>query len=187
VDPSPRSGRLLVATPTIADPNFERAVVLVLEHDPEGTLGVVLDRPSDVEVAAVLPAWVGLIAAPSVMFTGGPVQREAVVAVARRAPDAPVEIGGYRPITDTLGVVDLTAEPADIAPHITAMRCFAGYGGWTSGQLVSEIRAGAWWVVDGLDDDVVDREPAELWRRVLRRQPGQRSWFATYPADPVVN
>ena len=161
--------------------------MLVLEHDPEGTLGVVLDRPSDVEVAELLPTWAGLLSAPTAMFTGGPVQREAVVAVARRATGAPAEIDGYRPITDTLGVVDLTGDPALLAAHLTGMRCFAGYAGWTSGQLVAEIRAGAWWVVDGIDDDVLGREPDGLWRRVLRRQPGERAWFATYPADPVVN
>lgn len=186
MEPSPRAGRLLVATPSIGDPNFERTVVLVLEHDPEGTLGVVLNRPSPVEVADVLPSWAGLLAAPTVLFEGGPVQREAVVAVARRAPDTP-EPDAYRPITDALGVVDLTADPVDLVGDVTGMRCFAGYAGWGGGQLVAEVRAGGWWVVDGTADDVVGRAPDELWRRVLSRQPGQRSWFATYPEDPSAN
>lgn len=186
VEPTPRSGRLLVATPSIGDPNFERTVVLVLEHDPEGTLGVVLNRPSPVEVSEVLPSWAGLLAAPTVLFEGGPVQREAVVAVARRSPAAESP-AAYRAITDALGVVDLTADPVDLVGDVVGMRCFAGYAGWTGGQLVAEIRSGGWWVVEGEADDVVGRDPSGLWRRVLARQAGERSWFAAYPDDPAVN
>lgn len=182
----PRSGRLLVATPSIGDPNFERTVVLVLEHDPEGTLGVVLNRPSPVEASDVLPTWAGLLAPPTVMFDGGPVQREAVVALARRSSDAD-EPAAYRPITDRLGVVDLTSDPVDLVGDIDGMRCFAGYAGWAGGQLVAEIRAGGWWVVEGADDDVVGRHPSDLWHRVLARQRGERAWFAHYPDDPAVN
>src|SRR3989442_5701458 len=76
-------GRLLVATPPLVDPNFDRTVILLLEHGDEGALGIVLNRPSDTVLATVLPEWCDHASAPGVVFSGGPVAPEAVIAFAR--------------------------------------------------------------------------------------------------------
>ncbi|OEV09988.1 putative transcriptional regulator [Streptomyces sp. Amel2xB2] len=76
------TGRLLVATPVLADPNFDRAVVLLLDHDAEGSLGVVLNRPTPVDVGDILEPWAALAGEPGVVFQGGPVSLDAALGVA---------------------------------------------------------------------------------------------------------
>src|SRR5215510_10805448 len=76
-------GHLLVATPALRDPNFERTVVLLVAHEEGGALGVVLNRATEVPVAEVLEGWAGLACEPSVVFEGGPVQPEAAICLAR--------------------------------------------------------------------------------------------------------
>ncbi|HEX2574736.1 MAG TPA: YqgE/AlgH family protein [Aquihabitans sp.] len=176
-------GRLLVATPLIADPSFERTVVLLLAHGVEGAFGVVVNRPSDTPVVEVADEWVPHVAAPGVVFLGGPVGGEAVVGLARRG-DRPDDHFGL--VAGDLGTIDLH-RPPEPGEDAGPVRLFAGSAGWTSGQLEDEVAEGAWWPVDGGPDDVLGDDPAGLWARVLRRQPGQVAWFANHPHDPTAN
>ena len=80
-------GKLLVATPDLEDPNFFRTVVLVLEHNLEGALGVVLNRPSAADVSELLPDWAVVAADPPVVFLGGPVQPESAIGLGRRGDE----------------------------------------------------------------------------------------------------
>jgi putative transcriptional regulator len=175
-------GRLLVATPDLRDPNFARTVVLVLEHGSEGALGIVLNRPTDVRVADALPDWAAACAPPACLFLGGPVQPEAVIAVGQVAAGA-AAVEGYRELYDGLGTVDLDAD----ATGFEAVRVFVGYAGWSPGQLEGELAAGGWIVVDRAPGDARASSPSELWRDVLRRQPGRVAMFALAPEDPSVN
>ncbi|MDF5752586.1 YqgE/AlgH family protein [Spongiactinospora sp. TRM90649] len=185
-------GGLLVATPRLDDPNFRRSVVLVLEHDQDsGTLGVVLNRPSDIAVTQVLPTWDSLVSGPSVLFQGGPVQTDSALALAA-VPSGEEPLGWRRlqagiPAVSRLGTVDLDAPPEILAGEIAQMRIFAGYAGWTPGQLESEIAEGAWYVVDAEQGDTFFADPESLWRAVLRRQPGELAFVATCPDDPTLN
>jgi putative transcriptional regulator len=185
-------GGLLVATPLLDDPNFRRGVVLILEHDDDGgTLGVVLNRPSEVTVTQVLPSWDSLVSGPPVLFEGGPVQTDSALALAS-VPSGEEPLGWRRLHAGTaavskLGTVDLDAPPEILAGEITQMRIFAGYAGWTAGQLEAEIREGSWYVVDAEPGDTFDARPANLWRSVLRRQPGELAFVATCPDDPKLN
>ena len=72
-------------------------------------------------------------------------------------------------------------------PSISALRVFRGYAGWGPGQLEGEIEAGAWLVLDPEPTDLFTHEPDELWRVVLRRQPGRLAWLATAPDDLEAN
>jgi putative transcriptional regulator len=186
-----RAGELLVATPLLGDPNFRRTVVLVVEHEPgEGTLGVVLNRPTEVSVGQVLEPWTDLATGPSVVFTGGPVAPTSALALALAIGDA--EPLGWRgldgaPGMSRIGLVDLEAPPQVIAAEITSLRVFAGYAGWGSGQLQSEIEEGAWYVLPGEPADPFMADPARLWQAVLRRQGGELALVATYPDDPRLN
>lgn len=184
-------GALLVATPALADPNFRRSVVLILEHDDNGTLGVVLNRPSEVTVTQVLPSWGPLVTGPQVLFEGGPVQTDSALALAS-VTGAAEPLGWRRLHTGTsavsrLGTVDLDAPPEILAGEITQMRIFAGYAGWSAGQLEAELREGAWYLVDAEPGDTFHSEPRDLWRHVLRRQPGELAFVATCPDDPHMN
>ncbi|RCG30867.1 YqgE/AlgH family protein [Sphaerisporangium album] len=185
-------GGLLVATPLLDDPNFRRGVVLILEHDEDGgTLGVMLNRPSEVTVNQVLPSWDPLVSGPPVLFEGGPVQTDSALALAS-VPSGQEPLGWRRlhagsSAVSKLGTVDLDAPPEILAGEITQMRIFAGYAGWTAGQLEAEIREGSWYVVEAEPGDTFDSRPADLWRAVLRRQPGELAFVATCPDDPKLN
>jgi putative transcriptional regulator len=187
----PKAGRLLVATPLLGDPNFRRAVVLIVEHEEiQGTLGVVLNRPTTVEVSQVLDQWTDLTTEPAVVFRGGPVAPSSALALALiPGTEEPV---GWRaldgaPALARLGLLDLDTPPKLLAPTITSMRVYAGYAGWSPGQLEAEIDEGAWYVLSAQPGDVFVPEPEQLWRQVLRRQEGDMAFLATYPDDPAMN
>lgn len=180
----PLAGRLLVATPVLGDPNFDRTVVLLLEHSEEGAVGVVLNRPSDTDVAEPLPEWDNVAATPSVIFVGGPVAQTAVIGLARCDRGS---ASGWRPLVGSVGIVDLAAGPAEVTTPIEALRLFAGYAGWGPGQLEEEIDAGAWWVVDAAPTDALSPNPEDLWSDVLRRQLGRLAMHAFFPDDPRSN
>lgn len=185
VDLRPGPGRLLVATPVLGDPNFDRTVVLLLEHGEQGALGVVLNRPSPTDVTVPFPGWLAHVAAPPVVFTGGPVAPAAAIGLARTGLDA--EADGWAPLLGRLGTVDLSRDPDDLPVPVEVLRVFAGYAGWEAGQLEGEIEAGAWFVVEARAEDAFSTAPARLWRTVLRRQRGRLAMFADAPPDPTVN
>jgi putative transcriptional regulator len=181
------AGRLLVATPSLLDPNFERAVVLILDLDENGALGVVLNRPSTVPVAEILPDWADVTGKPGVLFQGGPVSTDSALAVAALPPGDAEEPMGFRRLYDHIGIVDLDAPTEIVGPALTGMRVFAGYAGWGEEQLAEEILSGSWYVVPSDVGDVFADDPRNLWMRVLRRQPGELAWVSTRPLDPTMN
>jgi putative transcriptional regulator len=185
------TGRLLVATPQLVDPNFRRSVVLIVEHEEEGgTLGVVLNRPTEVPVDQILPPWSELVTGPSVVFQGGPVALDSALALAHiPGTDEPL---GWRalngsPAVARVGLVDLDIPPEILAPEVIRFRVFAGYAGWGTGQLRSEIEEGAWYVLPAESGDVFAEDPDGLWPAVLRRQGGELAFVATFPEDPSLN
>jgi putative transcriptional regulator len=187
----PKAGRLLLATPLLTDPNFRRAVVLIVEHEvAEGTLGIVLNRPTRIPVGQVLEQWTELATDPSVVFTGGPVSPTSALALAL-VPGQEEPLGWRAldgaPALARLGLLDLDAPPRLLAPAIQSLRVFAGYAGWSPGQLDAEIDEGAWYVLSAEPGDVFAAEPEQLWRMVLHRQDGDLAFLATYPDDPSMN
>ncbi len=178
-------GRLLVSTPGLRDPNFDRTVVLVLEHDEDGALGLVLNRPSATRVSEVLPAWDDITSDPPVVFSGGPVDGSAAICLGSTRPG--VASSAVQVISPTVGVVDLDSDPAHLSTDVAYVRVFAGYAGWGGGQLDEELDAGGWFVVDALPGDPFTATPVGLWRAVLRRQPDRLAMFSTYPDDPTHN
>jgi putative transcriptional regulator len=186
-----RTGQLLAATPMLGDANFRRTIVLVVEDDQEeGTLGVVLNRPSEIPVRQVLEPWTDLVTGPSVLFHGGPVAPDSALALAMPLGDS--EPIGWRSLAGSklmsrIGLVDLGAPPELLADGIASLRVFAGYAGWGAGQLDAEIEVGAWLVLDGKPEDAFAAEPDRLYPSVLRRQGGDMALLSTYPDDPVLN
>jgi putative transcriptional regulator len=175
------SGRILVARPDLHDPNFDATLTLILEHSDEGALGLVLNRPMGVAMADAFPDWEEMSSEPDVVFSGGPVDRDAIIALGRSDRcDGALVLGAHS--------VDLDAQPALVAAEgITAVRIFSGYAGWGSGQLEGEIANHGWWVVDAGIDDLFTDDPNRLWSRVLGRQAGELQWYAHFPDDPSLN
>lgn len=177
------AGRLLVANPLLPDPNFDRTVVLLLAYNDDGAFGLVLNRPSQMDVGEPLPQWEHLAAEPAVLFLGGPVQHQAVICLARNASD-PAGDDTWREVAPGVGTLDLDSDPGEVPGSVRQVRLFAGYAGWSAGQLEGEIGAGAWWVVDAEPEDAFTLDPDELWKHVLRRQPLPLAYVAYYPEDP---
>jgi len=186
VSQSHLTGRLLVATPQIEEGVFARSVVLLLHHDDDGAQGVVLNRPIDADVDAVLPGWEEHASTPAKVFQGGPVQIDSALGLVAVPGDSPEPIG-VRRLFGSVALVDLDVQPLLVVPELTGLRIFAGYAGWSPGQLEVEISTGSWYVVDTEVGDAFTGEPDELWRRVLRRQRGPLRWVAWFPADPSMN
>ncbi len=177
---------LLLAAPTLLDPNFVDSVVLLLDVNPEGALGVVLNRPSALPVAEVLGEWGDVVDEPEVLFQGGPVSTDGALAVALALPGGQ-DAAGFQPVFDRLGLLDLDTPSELVVGTVDRLRIFAGYAGWGAGQLQDEIDEGAWYVVPALAEDVFCLDTGGLWREVMRRQPGDLALHATRPADPELN
>ncbi len=180
-------GKLLIAEPMLEDPNFDRTVVLMIEHTSDGALGVVLNRPTDLEVDAVLGEWASLAASPPVLYMGGPVEQNGVLALARRRMSDAEEAPGWTSVLGEIGTIDLHLEPDDVAAGVDGVRFFAGYSGWGGGQLEAELAEGAWLVVPADPGDVFAADPDAMWRAVLRRQGGKVAMLAHFPAHPSLN
>lgn len=186
--PVVRPGTLLVSSTELFEPTFRRTVVYMLEHNDAGSLGVVLNRPSDTSVQEVLPQWAALAAKPQALYIGGPVTRDAALCLATVRTG--VDLGavpGLRRIDGRVVMVDLDADPEPIADAIEGLRVFAGYAGWTIGQLDAEIENGDWIVLSALPSDVISPPRADVWGQVLRRQPMPLALLATHPIDVDLN
>jgi putative transcriptional regulator len=164
------SGKLLVASPPLTDPNFDRTVVLVLDHGDHGALGLVLNRRHRGAVPDPLRRWEPLLAPPGGLHVGGPVEPDGVIGLARA--DSPT---GWR-------AVDLAVDPAD-QDLDGEVRLFLGYAGWGPGQLDDELLHDAWIVLDAEPGDAFHPDPTTLWRNVLARQRGRVRWMANFPDD----
>ena len=182
---TPTKGRLLVATPALDDPHFDRSVVFMLEHHDDGALGLVLNRPSAESLDVPLDAWVRVQSAPPRVFSGGPVEPDALIALARtRRPGR----GGRRRRTSPRSRPRSprpTSPPTRTTWRPTSRRCAcsAATPGGRRGSSRWRSQSGSWLVLDSDESDVFTAEPDELWRTVLRRQPGRLGWLAEAPDD----
>ena len=175
-------GQLLIASPSLLDPNFRRTVVLVTEHGEEGAAGLVLNRPSPVAVAEAVPALEPLVEDGEQVWVGGPVQTDAVLVLGEFEDPGDAAV----PLFGSLGFPSLE-EPAAVTTVTTRRRVFAGYAGWGAGQLEDELERDDWILEDSVADDAFTEEPGALWATVLRRKGGVYELVARMPEDPSVN
>lgn len=167
---------LLIASPRLAD-YFHRTVVLVLEHNDEGALGVVLNRPSEAPLREAVPGLADLAEPDAVVHVGGPVQPQAVIALGEFEDPADAS----RLVTADLGVLD----PDNPEAELRRARVYAGYAGWAPDQLEAELEEEAWIVEPVHPDDPFHED--DLWPAVLERKGGEYALLARMPADPSVN
>jgi len=177
------TGQLLLASPTLMDPNFRRAVVLIGVHSEEGAMGVVLNRPSEVTVSEAVPQLQQAVQEREPVYVGGPVQPSSIVFLAEFLDPSPAGLL-------VLGCIGFPAPDAGIDELTEATarrRVFAGYAGWGEGQLDAELDQGDWIAHSAVPDDVFTEVPDELWSSVLTRKGGSYSLLASMPLDPSVN
>lgn len=169
-------GQLLIAAPSLHD-YFRRTVVLMLEHTPDGAMGVVLGRESETRVADAVPQLAALAAPDELVFIGGPVSPQSVLAVGEFEDIA--EAGTQ--VVGALGTLDPDAGNSSLR----RIRVFAGYAGWGPGQLDGELEQDAWVVTAAEPDDPFSG--GDIWSETLRRKGGDYRLLATMPADPSLN
>jgi putative transcriptional regulator len=177
------TGQLLLAAPTLSDPNFRRTVVLVGAHNEEGAMGVVLNRPSAMTVGEAVPQLDAAVEESDPIYLGGPVQPETLVLLAEFLDPEPAGLM-------VLGRIGFPAPDADLGAlgEATARgRVFAGYAGWGEGQLDAELEQGDWIVQAATPEDVFSDTPESLWSEVLTRKGGSYALVARMPIDPSVN
>jgi putative transcriptional regulator len=175
-------GHLLIAGPSLVDPNFWRTVVLVGEHSEEGALGVVLNRASDAAVEETVPELAMLADDLGQVHVGGPVQPSAIVVLADfLEPERAASL-----VLDSVGFLPAEVDPTTLG-ELRRARVFAGYAGWGPGQLDGELEEGSWIVEPALPEDVFTSEPDALWSDVLRRKGGPFGVLALMPPDPSLN
>jgi putative transcriptional regulator len=174
-------GQLLIASPALMDPNFRRTVVLVAEHGEEGAMGVVLNRPTEADVAEAIPSLGELVTEGAPVYLGGPVQTDTVVVLAEWAEPA----NAATLVVGNVGFMQADDDPALVAGATERVRIYAGYAGWSSGQLEAELEQESWIVEPARPDDVFAE--GDLWSEVLRRKGGGFRIIALMPDDPSVN
>jgi putative transcriptional regulator len=176
-------GKLLLASPTLEDPNFARTVVLVAEHTDEGAMGLVLNRPAEATVAESAPELEELVDAEEPLYVGGPVQPAGVIVLAAFAN--PTAAGLL--ISDDVGFLSAQADFAESVAATHRLRVFAGHAGWGPGQLDDELEREDWIVETPRPDELFSAEPEELWSQVLTRKGGTYALVARMPDDPSLN
>jgi putative transcriptional regulator len=177
-------GHLLLGSPSLLDPNFRRSVVIVGEHgEDEGALGVILNRPTGVTVVDAAPTLAPLVADDDVVYAGGPVQPESVLVLAE-VDDADA-VDGF--VVGDLGFLRGDADMEELATMTRRARVFAGYAGWSPGQLEAEVESDDWIVVEARPGDVFAADDVDLWAEAVRRKGGEYKLVATMPLDPTLN
>jgi putative transcriptional regulator len=177
------TGQLLLASPALRDPNFARTVVLIGVHSEEGAMGVVLNRPSMLTVGEAVPALEPTLDENEPVYIGGLVQPSSIVLLAEFLDPGPAGLL-------VLGRIGFPAPDADVEELTRATargRVFAGYAGWSEGQLDAELDQGDWIVQAAQPEDVFSQDPEELWESVLTRKGGSYALIARMPVDPSVN
>lgn len=176
------SGALLLASPGMHETTFDRTVIFLLEHDESGSMGLVLNRPSDMLVSDALPDF-GTFVNPDRLYLGGPVEEGTALVLAEpvdpAAPDMHLMNNG-------IGLLDLAAE-RDPSAMLQRARVFSGYAGWGPRQLEGEVRAGAWIVGSCHESDLWATDHERLWGRLLARQGAMTEFLSRYPDQPWLN
>lgn len=181
---NPGKGKMLVSEPYLADPNFERTLVLLCEHNDEGSFGFVLNKPSIARIGDVLEGLKGLDAP---VYIGGPVQQDTLHFIHQCA-----DLEGATEITPGVfwgGNFEGLLVNLDIQKvNVDDVKFFLGYSGWAAGQLEGELKTDSWIVSDRITHELIfETDHQEMWKKALRIMGGRFSVYSNYPADPRDN
>lgn len=178
----PRVGQLLIASVDMGDNYFFGAVILLLDVDETGAIGVIINRASDVSLSRVIDGWEPLMTPPGLLFHGGPVSTDGAICLAR-VSDPNEEPPGWRRVFSDVGLLHLDTPTEIVAGGYSDLRVFAGYAGWAPGQLEAELVRGDWYIAEAKEEDAFSIDQAGLWRRVVRRLPGDLPFLTTWTPD----
>lgn len=179
-----QKGRLLLSEPYLADPNFERTVILLTEHNEEGSVGFILNKPSESHVSEVMDDLKGLDAQ---IYIGGPVQQDTLHFIHKHGDlEDAIELengiywgGNFEQLLTLIDSQKLS---------LTGIKFFLGYSGWSPDQLQAELKLNSWIVSDRVSQELIfETLPDQMWKRALQELGGRFSVYSNYPADPRMN
>ena len=156
----PAKGRLLVATELVQGDAFHQTVILLLHYDEHGAMGLVINRPTDVEPKELVDDVEAISAYSGTLYYGGPVQMHSLRALMRT--DAPPE--GSEAVIDSVHLVHINDELKDAPADSASLRFYIGYAGWSAGQLDREMERGSWYIVQASAEQVFAKDPRALWK-----------------------
>jgi len=180
----PQKGGLLLSEPYLADPNFERTTILLTEHNEEGSVGFILNKPSDSRVSEVMEDLGDFDAR---VFIGGPVQQDTLHFI-HRIPvlEESIQIAPGLFWAGNFDQLVTLIETKQIGA--TDIKFFLGYSGWSAGQLDEELKIDSWIVSDQISEELVfETDPDQMWKKAMRGLGGRFSVYSNYPADPRMN
>jgi putative transcriptional regulator len=179
-------GQLLLASSKLLDPNFVHSVILMVQHDENGALGLILNRPLETTIKQVCDEALELPCnLESPLYQGGPCDGPLMVVHDQ-------EIGGQITVVPD---VYFTTDRAQIESLLrsedgdgTGVKCFVGYAGWSPGQLEAEMETGSWLTLPAEKDLIFDADDDEQWSKLMARLTLGR-WIdpSQIPDDPNVN
>ncbi|MGO9262359.1 MAG: YqgE/AlgH family protein [Bryobacteraceae bacterium] len=161
-------GKLLVAPRDARDPSFARTVILLVQHDGQSAVGLMVNRRTKIPISLALGAWKPAKDKSDPVYMGGPVELNGVLALLRLAskPDDAAHVVGDVYLASSRTPVE-KALAAGTGPG--EFRVYLGYCGWGAGQLENEVELGAWYIFSGNAGLVFDSDPASLWSRLIAR------------------
>lgn len=180
----PEKGRILVSEPNLPDPNFERSIVLICEHNEEGSVGFILNKPSNSAVSELLE---GINSFDLPVFIGGPVEQDTLHFIHRyESLEGATEIGDGIYWGGDFERLLFLLESKQLLPE--DIKLFLGYSGWAAGQLDEELAIDSWIISDRVDDELLfETDSSKMWRKALQLMGGRFSVYSNYPVDPRLN
>ena len=163
-------GQFLVASPHLPAPNFLRTVVLLVDYSAQGAIGLIVNRPTEVKLHQMVTDMESLEDRPETVWVGGPVAHWQVMLLVR----SDTEVDGAEKVFADVHFTASRVVLEDLLGSETEFRSYAGYAGWSPGQLDGEVERGGWHILPGDADMVFDREPLELWQELISR--GEAKW-----------
>jgi putative transcriptional regulator len=167
----PAAGKFLIASESMRDPRFRESVILLLNHDAQGTLGLIINRPTRIPLSEVVDG-----DPPGQLFFGGPVQPTVFSLLVNGEPGDDAADNGRSFVLDSVWFVFGTEAVLDRLTALeagAAARVYAGYAGWSPGQLNAELRDGGWHLSAATADAIFAEDPARIWDTLIRRVRGR--------------
>jgi len=180
----PSKGDLLISEPFLPDPNFERTVVLLCEHNEEGSFGFVLNKPSLLKYSDVMEE----TSYNETLYVGGPVEQDTmhIIHVMGELLEGSIDLGNGIFWGGNFEQLQIMINNNQIDP--AAFRFFLGYSGWAAGQLEMELKEKTWIISNqARKDQVFETDPDLLWKQVLNEMGGKFKMISNYPIDPRLN
>jgi len=161
-------GKILVTSRQSPDALFAQSVILLVQYEDSGALGLMLNTPTEIHISEALAALKGAKKSPDFIYLGGPVEPEGVMALLR-APGKTGDLTHVARGTYLVSTRKVLEDALSQGKRSGELRVYLGYCGWTAGQLREEVRRGAWYIFDSSDDIVFDPKPGSLWKRMIER------------------